>query len=163
MLSELIGVNPMGQEATDTAIDLSVLPVSPDKLRVLVVDDDVDTRVLVKTMLSEFGFTRVTAVEDAATALSRIQRGLTDFVFVDLRLPKLPGIELIRIIRASDKLLPMVILTSDTDREAVIDAFKAGANDFIAKPFTADLLVQKVIDAMAARQERKVHEESEER
>ena len=129
------------------------------KLRILVIDDNLDSRVLAKTMLHDAGYTKVTTIEDPLVALARVQRGLADFVFLDWRMPKLPGIELLRIIRSNDRELPMVMLTNVTDREAVVQALHAGANDYIVKPFTTETLVAKIDEVINKKHEQEIEEE----
>ena len=117
-------------------------------LRILVVDDDPSVRVLAKTMLNDAGFLKVTATEDPLNALSRLQRGLADFVFLDWKLPKLSGLEVLKTIRTNDKLLPIIMISSENDRDKIVLAIKAGATDYIFKPFTKEILVEKLESAM---------------
>ncbi|MEM6972483.1 MAG: SpoIIE family protein phosphatase [Pseudomonadota bacterium] len=108
---------------------------------VLVVEDSAAQRLLATQRLKAIGY-RVTAVEDGEQALSRIAAGDIDIVLSDWMMPRLDGIGLCRKVRSfSDSAyLYFVLMTARTERESLAEGLRAGADDFIAKPFdTAEL------------------------
>jgi CheY-like chemotaxis protein len=111
------------------------------RTRVLVVEDTEPVRALISVMLRRRGY-EVIAVDNGPAALSRANDGF-DIVVMDVGLPGLNGLEVCRRLRAEPATasLPIILLTGRTHREDVRDGLRAGANDFLTKPFLeADLL-----------------------
>lgn len=110
--------------------------------RVLVVEDDGDTAEVVVTLLNEAGFHAV-AVEDGYSALSNVAASEPDLILLDLNLPDIPGMEVLRQVR-SQSFLPLIVVSGygrDRDRVTALDA---GADDYVAKPFSPEELVARV-------------------
>ena len=116
------------------------------QLRILVVDDFSTMRRIVRQLLKELGFTEIEEAEDGAMALSRLQSEPFDFVISDWNMPNMPGIDLLRAIRADEKLkhLPVLMITAEARKENIIEAAQAGASGYIVKPFTAATLDEKL-------------------
>ena len=111
------------------------------RTRVLVVEDTEPVRALISVMLRRRGYD-VIAVDNGPAALSRANDGF-DVVVMDVGLPGLNGLEVCRRLRAEPATasLPIILLTGRTHHEDVRDGLRAGANDFLTKPFLeADLL-----------------------
>jgi CheY-like chemotaxis protein len=109
--------------------------------RVLVVEDTEQVRALISLMLRRRGY-EVIAVDNGQAALSRVNDGF-DVVVMDVGLPGLNGLEVCRRLRAEPATasLPIILLTGRSHREDVRDGLRAGANDFLTKPFLeADLV-----------------------
>ncbi len=113
--------------------------------RLLIVDDDADVRELVGTMLTTIGL-EVERVESAEDALAKLAVELFDLVLVDWTLPGMPGIDLCRTIRSTPEFahLPVVFLTSHSSSKDLVDAFAAGADDYVVKPFRAPELGARI-------------------
>jgi two-component system, OmpR family, KDP operon response regulator KdpE len=111
-------------------------------LNILIVEDDEDTAEVVATLLQDAGFNAV-AVDRGDLALDEINASLPDLVLLDLNLPDISGIEILKHVR-SHSFLPMIVLSGfgkDHDR---ILALEAGADDYLAKPFSPEELVARV-------------------
>jgi two-component system, OmpR family, alkaline phosphatase synthesis response regulator PhoP len=111
------------------------------RTRVLVVEDTESVRALISYMLRRRGY-EVVAVDNGPDALSRAMDDI-DVVVMDVGLPGLNGLEVCRRLRAepATALLPVILLTGRGHQEDVRDGLRAGANDFLTKPFQeADLL-----------------------
>jgi len=121
----------------------------------LVVDDFSTMRSIVRNLLKELGFVNVQEAEDGAEALARLRAEKFDFVVSDWNMPKMTGIELLREIRADDRLkhLPVLMVTAEAKRENVIMAAKAGASGYVVKPFTAATLDEKLMKIFRTMQE----------
>jgi two-component system, OmpR family, phosphate regulon response regulator PhoB len=106
--------------------------------RVLVVDDDLDLRDVVAAMLESVGL-RVTAVGSAEEALEAARAEEPDLIMLDWNLPGMSGIELCRLIRNEARLahLPVLFLTAHSATQDMVQAFAAGADDYVVKPFRA--------------------------
>lgn len=115
-------------------------------MRILVVDDFSTMRRIVKNLLADLGLTNVAEAEDGGVAFTMLKQGGFDFVVTDWNMPGVTGIELLKMIRADEKLktLPVLMVTAEAKREQIIEAAQAGVNGYIIKPFTAATLKEKI-------------------
>jgi two-component system chemotaxis response regulator CheY len=115
-------------------------------LKFLIVDDFSTMRRIVKNLLHDLGYNNVTEADDGKTALPMLQAGNFDFLITDWNMPGMPGIELLKAVRADAKLakLPVLMLTAEAKREQIIEAAQAGVNGYVIKPFTAATLKEKL-------------------
>lgn len=113
--------------------------------RILVADDDRDIRDLVIFKLEQAGFA-VDAVDNGATALAAIERDPPDLAVLDVMMPGLSGIDVLRKIRESERLHDLrVILLTARSRDADVDTgFATGANDYVIKPFSPREFIHRV-------------------
>ncbi|MCL4497127.1 MAG: response regulator [Candidatus Acidulodesulfobacterium ferriphilum] len=120
------------------ALDLS--------MKILVVDDFSTMRRIIKNILKQIGFANVDEAENGQVALSKIADGNYDFVISDWNMPEMNGIELLKSVRANEttKDLPFLMVTAEAKKENVVEAVKAGVNNYIVKPFTAETLQEKI-------------------
>ena len=84
-----------------------------------------------------------------------LQNGAFDFLITDWNMPGMPGLDLLKAVRASDKLkkLPVLMLTAEAKREQIVEAAQAGVSGYVIKPFTAVTLkekIDKILGAQAA-------------
>lgn len=101
--------------------------------RVLVVDDDRALRNTFKQVLEQWGYD-VQLATDGIEGLQQVKRGQTDLVVAELRLPRLPGLEMLRRIRTISAGFPVIIITGHPSLTDAIEAMKLGALDFFTKP-----------------------------
>ncbi len=115
------------------------------RLQVLVVDDDEFQLRLLDHLLSSMDLVPVVCV-DASTALSKLRSFKPDFIMVDLNLPDINGIDLTRRIKAVGPLrdVPLVVMTGASNKHNVIESLRAGAADFVVKPFDRERLHAKL-------------------
>ena len=120
--------------------------------RFLVVDDFAPMREIIRKVLQEIGYEHIQEANDGATALPMLKDGQFDMLITDWNMPKLPGIELLRAVRAEPKLagLPVLMVTAEVKREQIIAATQAGVNGYIIKPFTPQALAEKVRKVLPA-------------
>lgn len=107
-------------------------------MKVLVVDDDIVSRMALIDLLAGFGAFEVIESEDGDAAWTLLDGGLRPVIcFCDVRMPKMSGIELLQRLKASSALreLPFVLVSSASDRDTVLQAIKLGAIGYILKPF----------------------------
>lgn len=120
----------------------------PDKnIKILVVDDSATMRKIVINSLKELGYTNTVEAGGGLEALDLLKATSIDFVVTDWNMPDLTGIEVLRNIRADEFLarLPVLMVTAEAKKECVIEAVKAGVNNFIIKPFTTQIMQQKIM------------------
>ncbi|MCC6347486.1 MAG: chemotaxis response regulator CheY [Nitrospirales bacterium] len=116
-------------------------------LRVLVVDDFPTMRRIVKNLLKQLGFENIDEAEDGAQALGKLKGGSYGLVVSDWNMPNMEGIELLRNVRQEQpplKDIPFLMVTAEAEKEKVIEAIKAGVDNYIVKPFTAEILKEKL-------------------
>lgn len=109
---------------------------------VLVVEDDDDTAEVVCAVLEEAGYNAI-AVERGAEALQEIAAMMPDLVLLDINLPDINGLEVLRQVR-SHSFLPMIVLSGFTKERDKVVALEAGADDYMAKPFSPEELVARI-------------------
>jgi len=124
-----------------------------NNLRFLIVDDFSTMRRIVKNQLQDLGFANIAEADDGATAWPMLQTGNFDFVITDWNMPQMPGLDLLKAIRADEKLksLPVLMVTAEAKREQIVEAAQAGVSGYVVKPFTADILKQKLEKILQAR------------
>ncbi len=115
-------------------------------MKILVVDDFSTMRRIIKNLLKDLGFSNIQEADDGSTALPMLQQGDFDFVVTDWNMPGMQGIDLLRAIRADDKLkhLPVLMVTAEAKKEQIVAAAQAGVNGSVVKPFTAATLKEKL-------------------
>ena len=111
---------------------------------VFVVDDDDAARDSLVMLLKSDGLT-TKGFASAHEFLAKFDTGLRGCVVTDLRMPSMDGIELIRELKALGCLLPVIVITGHADVSRAVDAMKAGATDFIEKPYEAEQLLRAVL------------------
>ena len=116
------------------------------KMPILVVDDFSTMRRIVKNCLKQLGFDNITEAEDGAVALEKLKAGEFKFIVSDWNMPNMMGIYLLKAVRASESLkhIPFLMVTAEAQKENILEAAKAGVSNYIIKPFTADLLTEKM-------------------
>jgi two-component system, chemotaxis family, chemotaxis protein CheY len=120
---------------------------SQQNISFLVVDDFQAMRRAIKIVLNDLGYPSVTEAEDGNTALQLLEGGDFTVLITDWHMPSgMSGLELLRQVRAHARLakLPVLMVTADAERAQVMEAMRAGVNDYIIKPFTTSTLRKKI-------------------
>ena len=120
--------------------------MTDQNMKILTVDDFTTMRRIIRNMLRQLGYTNIVEAEDGVEALSLLRREKVDFVISDWNMPNLNGLDLLKAIRADDNLkpLPVLLVTAEALKENVVEALKAGVNNYLIKPFTAETLKEKI-------------------
>jgi two-component system chemotaxis response regulator CheY len=97
-------------------------------------------------MLRQLGYNNIVEAEDGAAALTLMQNEKIDFVISDWNMPNMTGLELLKAIRADGNLkaTPVLMVTAEALKENIVEAVKAGVNNYVVKPFTAETLKEKI-------------------
>ena len=121
-------------------------------MKVLVVDDFATMRRILRNILKQLGFTNISEADDGKTALKELQKEKFDLVLGDWNMPEMSGLELLTTIRSDDQLkdLAFVMVTAEAQKENIVTAVKAGVNNYIVKPFTAETVSEKLNKVFAA-------------
>ena len=123
--------------------------------RVLIVDDDAASRRLLEVRLRPLACDVATA-GDGEQALTAIRKDLPDLVLLDLRMPKMGGIEVLRALHKEAINVPVIVITAHGSVETAVEAMKEGAYDFITKPIDAnhfDIVVRKALEREGLKRE----------
>lgn len=115
-------------------------------MKILIVDDFSTMRRIIKNLLRDLGFTNTQEADDGLTALPMLKSGDFDFLVTDWNMPGMTGIDLLKAVRADDKLsaTPVLMVTAEAKRDQIIEAAQAGVNGYVVKPFTAQALKEKI-------------------
>lgn len=111
--------------------------------RILVIDDDLTLSNVLKRGLAYEGFT-VDVANSGPNGLSRARDHVPDLVILDVMLPGIDGFEVLRRFRAADDSTPVLMLTARGDADTQVRSLDGGADDYVAKPFTFEVLVARV-------------------
>jgi len=112
-------------------------------MHILIVEDEAGIVQFLKQGLEEEGYT-VTAALDGLTGFELVQNNTFDLILLDWMLPKMSGLELCKAIRIKDVTTPIIFLTAKDTIQETIEGLKAGANDYIKKPFSFEELVERI-------------------
>ncbi len=118
-------------------------------MKILLVDDSRTIRNIQKNVLKQLGHTDIMEAEDGVQALAKFDEVTPDLALVDWNMPNMDGITLIRKIREFNKTVPLIMCTTEAEKTRVLEAIKAGVNNYIVKPFTVESLGEKITQTMA--------------
>ncbi|MCH8807010.1 MAG: response regulator [Planctomycetes bacterium] len=114
-------------------------------MRALVVDDSMTIRRIVIKALGIVGISDATEAGDGVEAIAALEGGTEfDVILLDWNMPKMNGIDTLKAVRRSGNKTPVIMVTTEAEKSRVIEAIKAGANDYLIKPFSPDQLAAKV-------------------
>lgn len=116
------------------------------EMKILVVDDFTTMRKVVRNLLKQSGYENIVEAEDGVAALRMIKSQKIDFIISDWNMPNMSGLELLKAVRADAEVsaTPFLMVTAEALQDNVIAAVKAGVSNYIVKPFTAEVLSDKI-------------------
>jgi DNA-binding NtrC family response regulator len=129
-----------------------------DTLQIMIVEDSKPLREMLVHVLKDDG-NIVDSARDGKEALEKYYGGAYDLIITDLNMPEMTGIELIKRIRELDELVEFIIITAYASLETAVEAIKAGAYDYIIKPFKLEelkVVVRNVGDKISLKKKNKV-------
>ncbi len=118
-------------------------------MKILLVDDSRTIRNIQKNVLKQLGHTDIVEAEDGVQALVQMKDHKIDLMLVDWNMPNMDGITLIRKVRETNKTIPMIMCTTEAEKTRVLEAIKAGVNNYVVKPFTVESLGEKLNQTMS--------------
>lgn len=114
-------------------------------MRIMLVDDSRTIRNIEKNVLAQLGYTDILEAGDGIEALNVIAtEGMPDLFLLDWNMPNMDGLTLVKKIREMTKTVPIIMVTTEAEKSRVIEAIKAGVNNYVVKPFTPDVLGAKI-------------------
>ncbi len=113
-------------------------------MKILIVDDSKTMRSIVRNCLGELGYTAVEEACDGQDALDKAASYAPELVLLDWNMPRMSGIDFLKEYRARGNMVPVIMVTTESEKHRVIESIRMGANDFVVKPFTPDVLAKHV-------------------
>jgi len=117
--------------------------------KVLIVDDDPDICHFFQKILTEMGY-EVSTAGGGRESLTRITRDPPDVLFLDIKMPKMDGLECLRRIRKIKRKLPIVMITGYGDLKSAQEAMRLGADEYISKPFDLEEIRRLISELIGA-------------
>jgi len=117
-------------------------------VKILLVDDSRTIRNIQKSVLMQLGHNDIVEAADGLEALDQYKKESPDLIFIDWNMPNMDGITLVRKIREIDKNTPLIMCTSQAEKSRVLEAIKAGVNNYVVKPFMTESLAEKITQTM---------------
>ena len=109
----------------------------------LIVDDSSVIRKVARRILEGLDF-QIQEAEDGEQALDVCRRGLPEAILLDWNMPKMNGLEFLKQFRLKNTKTPVIMVTTEAEKPRVVEAIRAGVNDYVVKPFTPDSLLKHV-------------------
>jgi len=125
--------------------------IDKENVAILVVDDHPMTRNMVRAILRGVGYSHVDLAESAFHAQECLEERRYDLIVCDWNMPGMSGLEFLNLIREQFPSIPFVMLTAEAYKENVETAIEAGVSDYVIKPFTAEILINKVNRSLSKR------------
>jgi len=117
-------------------------------MRIMLIDDSKTMRNIQKAVLAQIGFAEIEEACDGQDALSKVNAFKPDLILVDRNMPNMDGLTFVKAYRQLNKTTPLIMVTTEAEKSRVIDAIKAGVNNYVVKPFTPDLLSQRIQETL---------------
>ena len=118
-------------------------------MRILLIDDSKTMRNIQKSVLKQLGYTDLEEACDGQDALNKIEAFNPDLCLVDWNMPVMDGLTFVKTFRETDKTTPLIMVTTEAEKSRVIEAIKAGVNNYVVKPFTPDLLSERISETLS--------------
>ena len=132
------------------------------KNSILVVDDDLAHRTMLKTLLGGWGY-RIEEADDGGTAIEKVKERPFDLILMDIRMVKISGLEALSAIKSYNPAIPIIIMTAYSSVETAVEALKNGAYDYLTKPLDFDelrLILDRAMDHRMLKEENRVLKET---
>ena len=113
-------------------------------MKIMLVDDSRTMRNIQKSVLSQIGYTEIVEASDGVDALSKVQAQTPDLILLDWNMPNMDGMTFLKQFRERDKATPVIMVTTEAEKARVIEAIKAGVNNYVVKPFTPEVLSERI-------------------
>lgn len=120
-------------------------------IKILVVDDFATMRRIIKNILTQLGYKNIIEADDGSTALTVLKSEKIGLIISDWNMPKMTGLDLLKAVRADANTagIPFIMVTAEAQQDNIILAVKAKVSQYIVKPFTAEILAEKLAKIFA--------------
>jgi two-component system chemotaxis response regulator CheY len=118
-------------------------------MKVMLVDDSKTMRTIQRNILLQLGYKDIEEACDGQDALSKVGAFGPELLLVDWNMPNMDGISFVKAYRAQGGKSPVVMVTTEAEKTRVVEAIKAGVNNYVVKPFTPDVLSQRIGETLS--------------
>ena len=115
-------------------------------MKILIAEDFATMRRIIKTVLRQAGYQQIIEAEDGVIALRKLRSDDIGLVIADWNMPNMTGLDLLKTMRNDDTLkdIPFLMVTAEAKKDNIIEAIQSGASNYLVKPFTPDMLREKI-------------------
>lgn len=121
-------------------------------MKIMLVDDSQTMRNVEKKVLTQLGYTDTVEACDGQDALSKVGAAKPDLILLDWNMPNMDGLTFLKKFRETDKATKVLMVTTEAEKSRVMEAIKAGVNNYVVKPFTPESLGGKIQEVLGKRQ-----------
>lgn len=119
-------------------------------MKVLLIDDSRTMRAIQRKILGSLGYEDIAEANDGIEGLSQVVAEKPDLILLDWNMPNMDGLTFILKLRETRKDIPVIMVTTEAERTRVIEAIRAGVNNYVVKPFTPPMLTEKIEQTLQA-------------
>ena len=113
-------------------------------MKVLLIDDSRTMRAIQRKILQGLGYEEIAEANDGVEGLSQVVAEKPELILVDWNMPNMDGLTFVLKLRETRKDIPIIMVTTEAERSRVIEAIRAGVNNYVVKPFTPQMLTEKI-------------------
>ena len=118
-------------------------------MKVMLVDDSKTMRTIQRNILMQLGFKEIEEACDGLDALSKVGPFAPELLLVDWNMPNMDGITFVKTYRAQGGRSPILMVTTEAEKTRVVEAIRAGVNNYVVKPFTPESLAQRIHETLS--------------
>ncbi|MEM7576148.1 MAG: response regulator [Planctomycetota bacterium] len=118
-------------------------------MKVLLVDDSKTMRNIQRGILGQLGYQEVEEAVDGQDALDKVASFSPDLILLDWNMPNMDGLTFAKQYRGSGARTPIIMVTTEAEKSRVVEAIKAGVNNYVVKPFTPNVLGERIQETLA--------------
>ncbi len=118
-------------------------------MRVMVIDDSKTMRNIEKSILNQLGYTEIEEACNGQDALTKVAAFNPDLLLLDWNMPNMDGLTFVKTYREQGNKTPIIMVTTENEKTRIVEAIKAGVQNYVVKPFTPDVLGERIADTMA--------------
>lgn len=117
-------------------------------MRVMLVDDSKTMRNIQRNILTQLGYAEIEEACDGQDALSKVTAYKPDLILLDWNMPNMDGLTFLKTYREKGNKTPVIMVTTEAEKPRVVEAIKAGVNNYVVKPFTPEMLSQRIQETL---------------
>ncbi len=118
-------------------------------MKVMLVDDSKTMRNIQRGILTQLGYTQIEEAVDGQDALDKVDAFSPELILLDWNMPNMDGITFVKQYRGAGKTTPIIMVTTEAEKSRVVEAIKAGVNNYVVKPFTPNVLGERITETLS--------------